>query len=44
MEASKCLGCSICKPTCDSEAVQLVVRENVSQPPKAMEFLEVRIK
>jgi translation initiation factor RLI1 len=39
-----CIGCGVCTPTCDAEAVGLVLRSEVKPPPDFNEFLAVRYK
>ena len=44
VSAERCIGCGVCTPTCDAEAVWLVLRAEVVPPPDPGEFLSKRWK
>lgn len=39
-----CIGCGVCTPTCEADAVDLTLREEVESPPEISEFLTKRFK
>jgi len=39
-----CIGCGVCTPTCETEAVDLIRREEIKPPPELSEFLAARHK
>ena len=44
VNADDCIGCGVCTPTCDDEAVKLVLRETVKTPPNMMEWASMRME
>jgi NAD-dependent dihydropyrimidine dehydrogenase PreA subunit len=44
VDETVCIGCGICTPTCETEAVRLIRREGVKPPPEMGEFLEARLQ
>ena len=39
-----CIGCGVCTPTCETEAVSLVLRGEVNPPPDLEKFFAARYK
>jgi NAD-dependent dihydropyrimidine dehydrogenase PreA subunit len=39
-----CIGCGVCTPTCEPEAVELALRAEAKPPPDLTEFLTARYK
>jgi len=39
-----CIGCGVCTPTCQEEAIRLEVRERISPPMSLQEFISARLK
>jgi MinD superfamily P-loop ATPase len=39
-----CIGCGVCTPTCNEEAVDLVQREKPNPPPSIPDFVAARYK
>ena len=39
-----CIGCGVCTPTCNEEAVDLVQREELNPPPSIPDFVAARYK
>jgi len=43
VDADLCIGCGACTPTCDVEAVRLVMRDTVVKPPNLEEWASARL-
>jgi translation initiation factor RLI1 len=39
-----CIGCGVCIPTCDAEAVALMQRGEINPPPDLEKFFTARYK
>jgi Fe-S-cluster-containing hydrogenase component 2 len=44
VNTASCIGCGVCIPTCDTEAVALVQRGEINPPPDVEKFCTVRYK
>lgn len=44
VDEKRCIGCGVCTPTCDPEAIDLALRAGADPPPDLAEFITARYK